>query len=255
MLTVYLDLVVILNFLVDLLLILGTNRLSGFLPGARRAALAALLGAGYSGACLVPGFAFLGNVLWRLVCLFLMGSIAFGWERSALRRTVVFILLSMALGGMATGFGRGDFATLVLSALGVWILCRVGFGGNLGQEYIPIEIRCDGKEVRLLALRDTGNTLRDPISGEYVLVISADAALELTGLTAYQLAHPVETAASNPGYRLLPYTAVGQPGGMLLMKRFPDMTVRGKRGSGLVAFAPEVIGRGEVYQALAGGAV
>lgn len=250
LLTVYLDAVMALNFLVDFLLILGTNRLSGFPPGIKRAALAAALGAAYSGACLMPGFLFLGNGLWRLVSLGLMGSIAFGWNGNGFRRSVVFLLLSMALGGIATGIGGGNFATLVLSALGVWGLCRMGFGGNFGREYIPIELFHEGKRIQLLALRDTGNTLRDPITGEGVLVVSADAASALTGLDAAQMKNPVETAANHPGFRLIPYHAVGQPGGMLLMKRL-EVEINGKRGRALVAFAPERIGNGEAYQALA----
>ena len=54
--TVYLDLVMVLNFLVDFLLLLGTNRLSGFPPGIWRCGAGALVGAVYSGACLLPGF-------------------------------------------------------------------------------------------------------------------------------------------------------------------------------------------------------
>ena len=42
---VYLDILMLLNFLVDFLLLTGTNRLAGFPPGAGRAALAAALGA------------------------------------------------------------------------------------------------------------------------------------------------------------------------------------------------------------------
>lgn len=250
MLAVYLDLMMILNFLVDFLLILGTNRLSGFPIGAKRGALAAALGAVYSGACLMPGFRFLGNTLWRLVSLALMGSVAFAWNSHALRRTVVFILLSMALGGIATGFGKGNFGTITLSALGVWMLCRMGFGGTLNREYIPLEIRQGDTNVKLVALRDTGNTLRDPITGESVLVIGAEAAEELTGLRTEAFQHPVETAALHPGFRLIPYRAVGQPGGMLLMKRF-EVTVNGRKGRALVAFAPENIGNGEAFQALA----
>lgn len=242
-----------LNFLVDFFLILGTNRLAGFPMGTKRAVLAAALGAVYSGACMVPEFRFLGSSFWRLISLGLMGSVAFGWNRSTLRRTVVFILLSMALGGIAVGFGRGSMQTLILSALGVWLLCRMGFAGEAGREYIPVIIRHEEKQVRLLALRDTGNTLRDPITGEGVLVISADTAEELTGLTQDQLSHPVETAANHPGFRLIPYHAVGTPGGMLLMKRFDDVEMDGRRRRILVAFAPEEIGRSETYQALAGG--
>ena len=80
---VYLDLVMVLNFLVDFLLFLGTNRLSGFPAEGWRCAGASLLGAVYSGACLLPGFRFLGNLLWRCVSLGLMGILAFGWEAGA----------------------------------------------------------------------------------------------------------------------------------------------------------------------------
>lgn len=246
---VYLDLVVLLNFLVDLLLLLGTNRLTGFPPGVKRAAAAAGIGAVYSGACLLPGFLFLGNTLWRLVFLSLMASVAFGWNRSALKRGGIFLLLSMALGGMAVGFGKGGFGMLVLSAVGVWLLCRVGFGGKVGQEYIPIEVTHNGNSRHYIALRDTGNTLRDPITGERVLVLSADAAMELCDLSPEHLNRPMETILTHPGFRLIPYRAVGQPGSMLLGVR-ADVTMEGKRRKAVVAFAPEIIGRGECYQAL-----
>lgn len=252
---VYLDMVMGLNFLVDLLLLLGTNRLSGFPMDGKRAVAGAVFGGVYSGACMVPGFYFLGNGFWRLVSLALMASIAFGWSRSAVRRGVVFVLLSMALGGIAVGFGQRSFPVLVLSAAGVWILCHVGFGGSLGQSYIPISISHQGCNLRFLALKDTGNTLRDPVTGERVIVLSADVAQMLTGLTAADLENPTQTLVSNPGYRLIPYHAVGQPSGMLLAKRFTDVTVGKKQGSALVAFAPEIIDRSGSYQALTGGAV
>ena len=243
----------LLNFLVDFLLLLGTNRLAGFPPGVGRAAMAAALGAIYSGACLMPEFRFLGNTLWRLVSLGAMGSVAFGWNRTAVRRTVLFVLLSMALGGIALGFGRGNFSALVFSAAGVWILCRMGFGSNPGQEYVPVSIPGETGSVNVFALRDTGNTLRDPVTGESVLVLGADAAMNLTGLTMQQLRSPVETAACHMGYRLVPYHAVGQPRGMLLMKRFGNVTVGSRQRDVLVAFAPDIIGKSDGYQALVGG--
>lgn len=254
---VYLDLVVLLNFLVDFLLLLGTNRLSGF-PAARgRTALAAALGAVYSGCCLLPGFRFLGNTLWRLVSLALMAGIAFGWNRSVVKRSGVFILLTMALGGIATSFGRGDFLTLVLAAAGVWLLCRVAFGTGVGdKEYVPLELTYGQKREKLLALRDSGNTLRDPITGEQVLVVGAEVAYRLTGLTQQQLGKPLETLAQRPvpGLRLIPYRAVGQGGGMLLALRFEQVKVGSRSQSAIVAFAPEGLGGG-MYQALTGGAL
>lgn len=250
---VYLDMVMLLNFLVDFLLLMGTNRLAGFPVGMKRCGLSASLGGVYSGVCLLPRFYFLGNTLWRMVSLFLMASIAFGWNRSALRRGTVFVLLSMALGGIALGMGEGRFDRLIFSVAGVWLLCRMGFGGNLGQEFIPVTIEDAERRVSLVALKDTGNTLRDPITGEAVIVIGADAAQQLTGLSATELAQPMETMVRHSGFRLIPYHAVGQPDGMLLAKQYADVRIGNNRGRALIAFAPEVVDRGGNYQALAGG--
>lgn len=256
--SVYLDLVVLINFLVDFLLLLGTNRLSGFPAGAKRAAMAAGLGAVYSGMCILPGFRFMGSIFWRLVCLGLMGGIAFGWNGTALKRCGIFVLLSMSMGGMAVGFGRGGFWMLAMAAGSVWLLCRVGFGSTVGgREYVPVEISARGRTIRLTALRDSGNTLRDPLTGEQVLVIEADAAEKLTGLTEHQLRSPMETMLKKPlsGLRLIPYRSVGQPAGMLLGMRFSDVKIGDRKSNAVVAFAAEAIGKGEGYQALTGGVI
>ena len=85
-LTVYLDLVMLLNFLVDFLLLLGTNRLSGFPAAPGRCALAAVFGSIYAGCCLLPGFRFLGNFLWRCVSLCLMAAALLLYAGTRLRR-------------------------------------------------------------------------------------------------------------------------------------------------------------------------
>ena len=113
---IYLDLVMGLNFLIDLLLILGTNRLCGFPAALGRSSAAAALGAVYAAGAMLPGFSFLRSTLWRLVFLSLMGMIAYGWNRSAWKRTGIFLLLSLALGGAAQGLNHRGIPTLLLSA-------------------------------------------------------------------------------------------------------------------------------------------
>ncbi len=255
---VYMDLVVLLNFLVDYLLLLGTNRLSGYPSAGKKPLLAAALGGLYAGACMLPGFAFLAGTFWRLASLGLMSVIAFGWDRDALRRGVLFTFLSMALGGVALGLGSGGFWSLVLAAALVSLMCLLGFRGRAGEaSYVPIRITHNGKTASLTALVDTGNTLRDPVTGRGVLVVDADVAQKLLLLSQEQLAHPVETLAAGccPGLRLIPYRAVGQPSGMLLGLRADSLLIDGKESEHMVAFAPQKIGQGKPYQALAGGAL
>lgn len=254
--TVYLDLVVMLNFLVDFLLLIGTNRLCGFPIRIGRMLAAAALGGIYAGMCMLPGFRFLGNLLWRLVSLVLITVIAFGWNRSAVRRGVLFVLLSMALGGIALGLGDGGFGMLLAAAAGVCLMCLIGFRGRAGErEYVTVKLTHGSKTRALTALRDTGNTLTDPITGESVLVVGAEIAEELFGLTQKDLQAPVETMASwgISGMRLIPYRAVGQPAGMLLGVRMDEVVIGKQKYGGIVAFAPQVFSKGEEYQALAGG--
>ena len=126
-----------------------------------------------------------------------------------------------------------------------------------GREYVPVELTYGEKTVSIVALRDSGNTLRDPVSGEQVLVVSGEVAEKLTGLTQEQLRAPLKTLMCRPvpGLRLIPYRAVGQAGDMLLAMRFDGVKIGSRMQSAVVAFAAEGLGRGDVYQALTGGVI
>lgn len=249
----YLDLFMLLNFGVDYLLLLGTERLAGGSPDRRGILLASALGAIYSGGCLVPGFSFLGSHLWRIVFLGLMSILAFGIQGYAWRKTGVFLILSMALGGLAALAGMGKLWNLCLCGGVLWLLCRAAFGSGFGRSLIPLEIQLGDRKLCMTALKDTGNTLLDPVTGERVLVIGSPQAECLTGLTQEQLKKPMDTLMQNPrkGLRLIPYHAVGQQG-ILLGMRIRDVWWEGKKRSSVVAFAPDELGAGE-FQALLGG--
>lgn len=251
---VYLDGIIALNFLIDLLLLIGVNRLSGHPAGFGRAAAGAAVGGGYAGMCMIPALAFLTSALWRGVSLLLVSLAAFGMNRSSVRRGVLFVLLSMALGGLVVSVDTGRFAGLVLSAGVLALLCGAGFRGGPVRRYLPVTVRYGARQVHLTALQDTGNTLTDPLTGESVLVISEGAARELTGLSRPELRDPVGTmaAARLPGLRLIPYTSVGKSGGFLLGVRCDEVRIGKENGGRLVALSPDGFSSGE-YQALTGG--
>lgn len=255
---VYMDLVLLLNFGVDWLLILGTNRLCGYPLHPGRAAMAAGVGSGYAALCLIPGFQFLGGFFWRMVSLVLMALIAFGCNGGTLRRGTLFVLLSMALGGVALGIGSDSFGAVIACAAAVAAMCIVGFRGRAGgKPWVDVRILYRGHERKLRALQDTGNSLRDPISGRKVLVVSGDIAREMLGLSVSELSNPVETMERSgiEGLRLIPYKAVGQPGGMLLAIKPDELYIGTEKREDLVAFAPQKIGKGEAFEALAGGII
>lgn len=252
----YVDVVMLLNFAVNLLLLVGTDYLSGYPPNWNRALLAAAIGGVYSGMCLLPRLSLLGNGFVRILSLTITGSIAFGLSKSAARRTAVFALISTALGGIALGIGAGGMWAAFAAVAMMLLLCYIGFGNGPGHAaYVPVELTHGGKQLKLTALYDTGNLLRDPISGDGVLVIDARSAESLTGLTAEQLRDPISVMATKPiyGLRLIPYRSVGQPAGFLLAMRLSNVKIGKRTGSCVVAFAPHNLSVQGSYQALAGG--
>lgn len=256
MLTYY-NAVALMNFLVDFLLLVGTNCLCGYPPGWRRSGLGALVGGAYGAVCMMQKFLFLNHFFWRLVFMAAMGMIAFGFSKNAFRRTVLFALLSLASGGVAQVLNAGGVLSVVLSAVVICSMCVIGFRDIPGKaKYVPVELQYGEKKLSLIALADTGNTLRDPITGRPVLVVEAGVAQKLTGLTPIQLRSPVRVMeeCTVPGLRLIPYRTVGQSSGMLLALRFQKVRIGKWKGSSLVAFAPEALCSDGRYQALTGGA-
>ena len=176
---------------------------------------------------------------------------AFGWDRTAGKNCFVFLILSMALGGLAVCVNTGGIP-VALTVAGLWLLFQAT-RGNTGT-LIPLELGYCNQKLCLTALRETGNGLRDPVTGEQVVVISAESAAKLTGLTPQQLRNPLDTLAAQPipGLRLIPYRAIGGSG-MLLALRISDGKLGERRCSPLVAFAPGGLGEERDFQALTGG--
>ena len=251
----YMTGVFLLNVLVDILLLLAATRLCGYSTKLYRILLASLLGGIHSACCLLSGFAFLGNTLWRAVSLGLMAATAYGISISAARRGIIFAFLSLALGGAVMGLDRGGIVGTISIAALITLLCFFGFRGRIGgTNYLPVELSYGDKHICITALQDTGNALRDPITGRQVLVVGADVAQQLTGLSRQQLRTPIESIEKLPGLRLIPYRSVGSKS-FLLALHLPKVKIGAWQGSTLVAFAPDCLSPEGTYQALTGGVV
>lgn len=246
----------IFRFAIIYLLLLGTNRLCGGAASLKCCLAAAVLGGVHSWGCLQPGFSFLGNVFWRCVFLILISGVAFGWSVQGLKNGAVFMLLMLALQGITPEAGVGRPLAALLGVGCLCVICILGFGGRPSAgACVPVELNYMGKCIRILALRDTGNFLKDPITGQSVLVVDAHVAQQLTGLTSQQLGSPLQVLTEKllPGLRLIPYRALGKENGLLLAMRLPKVRIGSWQGSSLVAFAPGMLTNAGTYQALTGG--
>lgn len=242
----------ILNFCVNFMLLLAASRLTGFSCGVLSAVLGAAVSVLYGAACTVPRFWFLEGRLWYMVSILIASLTAFGIERSTVRRGLAYCLLRLALDGLADG--TDDYFDLIWAGC-LSLVCLFGFRGGIWRHYVPVMLCYGQQAVNLTALHDTGNTLRDPITGRSVLVVGADVAKTLTGLTKQQLSEPLVTIGKIPGMRLIPYKTVESTGRFMLALPIKNARIGDRREDTLVAFAPEELDGKGMYQALIGGTV
>ena len=245
-------LVGLLAFAVNILLLLGTSRVFNISIHPARLVLTGILGGVHAGACMYAGFSFLGAYYWRVVILCAMGLAAFDLK---VRPASVYMLLNIAVCEGLSCMYDGKVSQLVFGALAVVILLLAGKWINPDtdrKQRYAIKIPASGGDILITALYDSGNMLIDPLTGKSVLIVSSNVAHQL-GIPQTELADPVRTVSRLPGFRLIPYQGIGG-GGLLLAKKYDDVSVNGKKGSVLVAFAPNEIGKGYGFQALIGGA-
>ena len=190
---VYVDLYFFINTCMNLLALMISATLLHRKVSRSRAWLSAAIGGVWAVVALfwgVEGF-------WGLLCdgavIFLMSSLTFASKKttlpSLLKCTVVGVLTSMILGGVMTAlyalFNRIDLpldntqaesgSVLVFVLIAALAgLATVQGGRLLGlskkTEYVNVTADLFGKTVTLRALVDTGNRLREPISGRSVIV-------------------------------------------------------------------------------------
>ena len=272
MTVVYLDAFLVLNFVVNYLLLACAGKLDGEPVGRGRTALAAALGAAYGGLALLPDWGFLEHPVCKAGAAVLMLLAAFG-RSERLLRTGALLLVAMVRGGDP---GTGGLLGPSLGMRGILIAAALSYGmlslllrgqfahTRTGGELQELTLSRQGRSVTVLALRDTGNTLQDPVTGRPVVVIEGEKLQtlvpELPVLDRQSLSHPVDLLRDLEGelgglrLQLLPYRAVGVECGMLLALRVD----RARYGpweyrNCLTALSPTPLSDGGGYCALIGG--
>lgn len=195
---VYIDLYFLINVSMDLLCLMITAFLLHRAVKRRRACLAALIGGGYAVLSLLLSLSGLLGFLSDIAAAVVMCAVAF-WERKAsffgiLQCALVQSLVSMMLGGIMTalysllnrlnlpfdaltGDGLSVWTFALLTAVASIATVRGGklFGLSQKTKSVTLHIVLFKKEVTLQAMVDSGNLLRDPISGKSVIVAELSA--------------------------------------------------------------------------------
>ena len=274
--TVYADVLFFVNLTVDTLLLRLGAKLCGAPLSVRRALLAGSFGGAYAVLQVLPVPAFFRSGWMHAFAFALMGAIAFGWRKRALRPAAVTLLCSSALAGtlllavrifslelvLFRGMAVYPLTAKVLILLaGAFYLAGAVFAAgalrHFSRELVPLRLGFGGKEISVSALRDTGNTLCDPMTGKPVIVLEWDRGEELTGASLPRdPVRAVETLRERcpwGTYRLIPFGAVGTVSGLLAAFSCEAANGRKTEKKILVALSPTPVSDGGSYEALIGG--
>ncbi|HWQ77494.1 MAG TPA: sigma-E processing peptidase SpoIIGA [Anaerovoracaceae bacterium] len=189
------------------------------------------------------------------------------------RITLVFYLVSFAMGGITIGMmyflgilgvtrntavymGAAGYLYVLLGCVLTWLIFSFFtefIRGRLIRErtYADVEIALEGKSAMMKGLVDTGNFLKDPLTGKPVMIISAEAAKRFLPEEVVREAIRWEKTSvlpeilMNSSYasriRMIPFQSIGEERGYLVGIR-PDeirIGVHNKKGADKTVTASE----------------
>ncbi|MBQ8540696.1 MAG: sigma-E processing peptidase SpoIIGA [Clostridia bacterium] len=256
MITVYIDVLFMVNFMINILIVEGTGVILAADTKYARSLLAALTGAVYAALVFFIKAEFAQSVVMKLLLSAVMVLIAFGFKGRVhfLKMWGSFFVVSFIFGGSlfalmsATGLGSSlgmiysngeiylnlPWKWVLLSASGTYFLIYVF--GRIRKKRIATQsvsrtltIYTNGTKTETTAIIDTGNSLFDPITGAPVIVCERG---ELETIVPQGEALMEKMCEAGLKVRLIPFSSIGKADG--LMPAFlPDMVkIDGREAKG-----------------------
>ncbi len=231
--TVYVDVLIFLNTIVNYFILLLTAKLCFRRPALPRLVGAAFVGALFSLYIFLPDQPLPTEMIVRLACSAVIVVIGFGFQnlKSFARVLLLFYAASFLLAGLLLALWyiarppgmllRNGVAYFNLSPLllicstAVCYLLILLFRKFTGRDAsaagrCKIRILCDGKEAEATALLDSGNGVRDLFDDAGVVIVDPKVAETLFG--SVSVSEPPADPALRARFRLVPYRTVGGEG-------------------------------------------
>ena len=259
---VYVDLLFGVNLVMNYLLLLLTARLTGQYSGRWRLFFAASVGALFGVILYFPEMNVLSALACKAVLCVLITGIAFYGKsgRALLKQNLIFLGVSLAFGGgilalsLVPGY-RGavivqngvvnfnlPFLRVACMAALIYFLLSLIFspgGAEDRKKVVKMTLSMDRNVTSFNAFSDTGNLLRDPVSGNRVIFASKEAVLPLFSKDAQDTIRKLNGQniidSFNQLYRqiggkcrLVPYRGAAGENGMIIVFKPESVVIDGK---------------------------
>lgn len=286
---VYVDVVFLENFFMNYLLLYFVKRFCNFKSKWWRVSLGAALGSFYVFAVFFKDVNFTCSAILKFLVSVLMILAAFPikTKKSLVKTIILFYIAAFITSGsifalfyfLNTNFEtvNGSFVIkdiktwhIIIGSIAANLLIKLAFDffdnyHKVRKEKINLGIKFMNKYVKIKALIDTGNSLREPLSNKPVIVVNREAvdcilpddlkefALHNKGLELYKSSLTIDSCNR---IRLIPYKALGIDNGVLLGLCVDSIEVNSGElnviiNNGIIALYDRPISENNDYDALA----
>ncbi len=237
--TVYLDLVLIENILMNILIIYLANYISKKKASLYKICISSIIGAVYYVVLLLPETQFLNFYLYKIVLSIIMVSIGFSNNNifDFITNIFNFYLVSFVCGGAMYGIYHCVFSQTDIEYYPVKILLLGSIVLIVILKYTINKIRCvmdykklsyyidvyiDNRIKRVKAFLDTGNSLKDPITNKPVVIICLNSIKDILPKEILDMCssgnfefEKLSDKFTNK-IRILPYQSIGNENGIMV---------------------------------------
>lgn len=254
--TVYLDIVFLENLCINCIILLATALINKNPIKIIRIVLSSFIGSIYAVLVYLPIFSMLSNIIMKILLSICMVHIAYNTKtiKSLLKQLTLFYLTSFTFGGVAfaliyfvkpqnilirNGVLVGTYPiriTLVGVIVG-FIIITVAFKNHkkkLSKKdmFCNIIINFKNKSKPVKAMIDTGNLLKEPITGNSVVVVEKEILAEIIpedildniqSIISGKIDVSLNEYASK--FRIIPFSSLGKENGLLLGIKIDNIEV------------------------------
>ncbi len=245
--TVYIDMILVENLFMNYIILYATGVIYKMRPKHIRITISSLIGASYAVLSYLQILEMYSGVVIKVVLSIAMVYIAFNSSnlRTLVKQLLIFYMTSFIFGGAAfallyfikpqdilikNGIYIGSYPTkiVLLGAIIGFLLIKTVFkmikGRITANELLcKIKVKIFDKEINLTALIDTGNQLKEPITGESVIVIEKQSLIQILPRIILNNIDGILKGKSPEGIeeystklRVIPFSSLGNANGILL---------------------------------------
>lgn len=249
--TIYIDIIIVENLIMNYIIIYATCLILKCKMNFLKIFFASLIGAIYAVIQYVSKLSIYSNVIIKLFVSIIIVFIAFNPQdiRKMFKQLVLFYLTTFTFGGVATYliYGLKPQNVIIKNGMfvGTYVLKVIFIGAILGTVILiiafkftknkitkkdmicKVKIKLNGEEVILDTMVDTGNMLREPITGNPVIVVERVALYnlipkEILNNTESILGGDFEKISENvkneyiSRLKIIPFSSLGRQNGMLV---------------------------------------